>query len=124
MHLQACQHWPAPCWVGNERQPAGKPTAGGPGAIIISNRVCPMQVAAGKGRWREGQLFPQGWEDMGVFEKGWQLWAGERGFLFWSNKLALGAIVVLAVAWILFRFVGPALGLYTLTNDLLSPPNE
>lgn len=77
-----------------------------------------------KGQWREGELFPVGWEKMGVFEKGWQLWAGERGFLFWSNKLALQAIIVLAIAWVLFRFVGPALGLYTLTNDLLSPPNE
>ncbi len=77
-----------------------------------------------KGSWKEGELFPAGWEEMELLEKGWQLWAGERGFLFWSNKLATGAIVAIAVAWVLFRFVGPALGLYTLTNDLLSPPNE
>ncbi len=82
-----------------------------------------MQVVR-KGQWREGQLFPVGWEQMGIFEKGWQLWAGERGFLFWSNKLALQACIFLGVAWVLFRFVGPALGLYTLTNDLMSPPNE
>ena len=81
-------------------------------------------LQASSERWPEGQLFPRGWDKMGVPEKAWQLWAGERGFLFWSNKLALGAITVLAVAWVLFRFVGPALGLYTLTNDLLSPPNE
>ncbi len=37
-----------------------------------------------------------GWGD------GAQLWAGERGFLFWSAKLAFGAIFVL-VGWVLIK---------------------
>ena len=46
---------------------------------------------------------------------------GQRGFLFWANKLALWSVGGLAVCWILFRFVGPALGLYRLANDLSTP---
>ena len=72
-------------------------------------RASLLQVAK-KGDWKEGQLFPEGWEDMGALEKGWQLWAGTRGFLFWSTKLAFGSIITLIGVWILFRFVGPALG--------------
>ena len=51
-----------------------------------------------------------------------QLWAGERGFLFWSAKLAFQGIFVLIGCWVLFRFVGPALGLYQLTNSLTDTP--
>jgi hypothetical protein len=51
-----------------------------------------------------------------------QLWAGDRGFLFWTAKLAFNAIFVLIGGWVLFRFVGPALGLYELTNSLTDVP--
>ena len=26
-----------------------------------------------KGRWREGEIFPEGWESMGGLEKAWQV---------------------------------------------------
>lgn len=78
-------------------------------------------AATGKPRWPEGQLFPDGWEEMGVFGKAWQLYAGDRGLLFWANKLAFGAIFAIIGGWILFRFVGPATGLYQLTNDISTP---
>lgn len=81
-----------------------------------------MQLeATGKIRWREGQLFPDGWEQMSIFEKAWQLYAGERGGLFWANKLAFTAIFVIIGGWVLFRIVGPATGLYQLTNDITTP---
>lgn len=75
----------------------------------------------GKPRWPEGQLFPDGWEQMGPFGKAWQIYAGERGLLFWANKLAYAAVFVIIGGWVLFRIVGPALGLYQLTNDINTP---
>lgn len=73
--------------------------------------------------WREGQLFPEGWEDMSPFKKASELWMGKRGAIFWANKLAWSSVFIVGGAWFLFRVVGPILGLYTLKNDLLSPPN-
>ena len=51
------------------------------------------------------------------------LYVGKYGFLYWANKAALASIIIIAVAWVVFRFGGPALGLYSLTNDLSSTPN-
>lgn len=76
-----------------------------------------------KANWPEGQLFPDGWEEMNPFEKVTQLYMGERGLLFWANKAALASIVGLIVAWALFRFAGPLLGMYQLENDITSQPN-
>lgn len=81
-----------------------------------SNRKVP-----GTAEWKEGQLFPEGWEDMDPLQKVTELYLGKRGFLFWSTKLALGGVVFLVVAWIAFRFLGPALGLYQLVNDISTP---
>lgn len=47
-----------------------------------------------------------------------ELYMGKRGFLFWANKAALWSVGGLLVGWAIFRFVGPALGLYQLANDL------
>ncbi|DBB02072.1 hypothetical protein WJX77_009199 [Trebouxia sp. C0004] len=75
----------------------------------------------GKPRWPEGQLFPYGWEEMGPFGKAWQIYAGERGLLFWANKAAYASVFLIIGGWVLFRIVGPALGLYQLTNDISTP---
>jgi hypothetical protein len=75
----------------------------------------------GTAEWKEGQLFPEGWEDMDPFQKATELYLGKRGFLFWSTKLALGGVVFLVAAWIAFRFIGPSLGLYQLVNDISTP---
>jgi hypothetical protein len=66
--------------------------------------------------WREGQLVPDGWESMSLPEKLNQLYMGDRGALFWLNKIAYVACFGLVGGWIVFRFVGPALGLYNLSN--------
>ena len=71
--------------------------------------------------WKENQLFPDGWEQLSPFEKAGELWSGQRGALFWANKIAYASVFVLIGGWIVFRFVGPALGLYTLTADLSMP---
>ena len=34
--------------------------------------------------WKEGQLFPEGWERMDPIEKATELYLGERGILYWS----------------------------------------
>lgn len=71
--------------------------------------------------WKEGQLLPEGWEQMDVPTKMYQLYMGERGLMFWANKAALASIVILIVAWAVFRFLGPALGLYALQQDFSTP---
>lgn len=35
--------------------------------------------------WKEGQLFPEGWEQMDPIEKATELYLGERGILYWSR---------------------------------------
>ena len=74
-----------------------------------------------RAEWKEGSLLPEGWEEMNPLEKVTELYLGERGFLYWSTQLAIGGVVLLIVAWIGFRFIGPALGLYQLANDLNTP---
>lgn len=77
----------------------------------------------GFAEWPEGQLLPSGWDDMNPVQKAGELWAGKRGALFWANKSAWASLFIIGGAWVLFRIVGPLTGLYTLKNDLLSPPN-
>ncbi|EFJ49920.1 hypothetical protein VOLCADRAFT_74041 [Volvox carteri f. nagariensis] len=72
--------------------------------------------------WKEGQLFPEGWESMGVGQKLTELYLGRRGVLFWANKAAYASVFILLGGWILFRFVGPAVGLYKLAGDFAPPP--
>ncbi|KAL0928331.1 hypothetical protein M5K25_000206 [Dendrobium thyrsiflorum] len=61
------------------------------------------------------------WEEMRLSEKALELYVGEKGLLFWLNKLAYASIFVVIGGWILFRFVGPSLGLYQLDSPPLSP---
>lgn len=61
------------------------------------------------------------WEEMRVSEKALELYLGEKGLLFWLNKLAYASIFLVIGGWILFRFVGPSLGLYQLDSLPLSP---
>lgn len=67
--------------------------------------------------WREWQLFPEGWESMSLGQKFAELYLGRRGVLFWANKAAYASVFVVLGGWILFRIVGPALGLYKLTGE-------
>ncbi|KAA8547477.1 hypothetical protein F0562_003659 [Nyssa sinensis] len=64
---------------------------------------------------------PKNWEDMTLTEKAIELYVGEKGILFWLNKLSYASIFVVIGAWILFRFVGPALNLYQLDAPPASP---
>ncbi|KAG2445046.1 hypothetical protein HYH02_008914 [Chlamydomonas schloesseri] len=72
--------------------------------------------------WAEGQLFPEGWDRMDLGTKLTELYLGRRGVLFWANKAAYASVFVLLGGWILFRFVGPALGLYKLAGEFAPPP--
>lgn len=58
---------------------------------------------------------------MDPLQKATELYMGKRGVLYWSQQAATYSVGILIVGWILFRFVGPATGLYTLTNDLSTP---
>ena len=69
-------------------------------------------------RWKEGEAFPEGWNDLNAAEKVYELYVGERGLLYWVNRVAFAALVSLGVSWVLFRFVGPLLGLYELRSNL------
>lgn len=64
---------------------------------------------------------PKDWESMNLTEKATELYIGEKGLLFWLNKLAYASIFIVIGGWILFRFVGPALNLYQLDAPPLSP---
>lgn len=68
--------------------------------------------------WKERAVFPEGFDKMDPLEKAGQLWSGERGLLFWLNKAAYASVYIVVGGWILFRFVGPAIGLYELSNAL------
>uniref|UniRef100_A0A7R9VTP4 Uncharacterized protein n=1 Tax=Chlamydomonas euryale TaxID=1486919 RepID=A0A7R9VTP4_9CHLO len=72
--------------------------------------------------WKEGKLFPEGWESMDTGTKMTELYMGQRGFLFWTAKIAYGLAMGMLFAWVLFRFVGPNIGLYKLAGDLTPPP--
>lgn len=72
----------------------------------------PVETASGK---------PKKWEEMSVAEKAVDLYMGEKGALFWLNKFAYASIFIMIGAWIVFRFVGPALNLYQLDTPPLSP---
>lgn len=63
------------------------------------------------------------WESMTLAEKAMELYVGEKGLLFWLNKFAYASIFIIIGGWILFRFVGPSLGLYQLDAPPLSPTN-
>mmetsp|Transcript_28614 Transcript_28614/g.93479 ORF Transcript_28614/g.93479 Transcript_28614/m.93479 type:complete len:147 (+) Transcript_28614:1773-2213(+) len=51
-----------------------------------------------------------------VDRSAWDIWAGEKGVLFWLNEIAWKGSISLIIAWIIFRFGLPALGLYTLSG--------
>ncbi|ONK80160.1 uncharacterized protein A4U43_C01F14530 [Asparagus officinalis] len=61
------------------------------------------------------------WESMTLAEKAVELYVGEKGLLFWLNKFAYASIFIIIGGWIVFRFVGPSLGLYELDAPPLSP---
>ncbi|KAK9113232.1 hypothetical protein Scep_020751 [Stephania cephalantha] len=64
---------------------------------------------------------PKDWESMTLAEKALELYVGEKGLLFWLNKFAYASIFIIIGGWILFRFVGPSIGLYQLDSPPLSP---
>jgi len=82
-----------------------------------SSAASQEKPAGQRAAWKEGQLFPEGWEEMDPLEKATELYLGERGFLYWATQLTIGGLVVLVVAWVAFRFIGPSFGLYALEND-------
>ncbi|KAK1423566.1 hypothetical protein QVD17_18870 [Tagetes erecta] len=67
------------------------------------------------------EVVKKDWESMTITEKALELYVGEKGLLFWINKFAYASIYIIIGAWILFRFVGPALNLYQLDAPPLSP---
>ena len=80
----------------------------------------------GRERERDGRALqskppPKDWETMSLSEKAVELYVGERGALFWLNKLAYASIFIIIGGWIAFRFIGPALNLYQLESPLLPP---
>lgn len=74
-----------------------------------------------KAQMREEPAAPKKWEEMSPREKATELYVGEKGLLFWLNKFAYASIFIMIGAWIVFRFVGPALNFYQLDSPPLSP---
>jgi len=57
---------------------------------------------------------PAAWDAKPALEKAWSAWSGEPGMMYWMNKGSYWGAGILAFIWVLFRLVGPALGLYQL----------
>lgn len=72
---------------------------------------------------KKAETVQKPWEEMTLNEKALELYVGEKGLLFWLNKLAYASIYIVIGGWILFRFVGPALNLYQLDTPPLDPKN-
>ena len=100
-----------------------KPRKAQQAPIRPAAKAPPPLPPAGNAQWKEGQLLPEGWDRMDTGRKAVELWAGKRGGLFWLNKIAVASVIGLAAGWVLFRFIGPALGLYELKESFLAPPN-
>uniref|UniRef100_A0A0E0LFN9 Uncharacterized protein n=1 Tax=Oryza punctata TaxID=4537 RepID=A0A0E0LFN9_ORYPU len=85
-----------------------------------SSRPAASSSASAAAR-REKQTRRKEWEEMSLAEKAGELYVGEKGLLFWLNKFAYASIFIMVGAWILFRFVGPSIGLYQLDAPPLAP---
>ncbi|CAN8257741.1 unnamed protein product [Cochlearia groenlandica] len=77
----------------------------------------------GEGKKKKAETVTKTWEEMTMNEKALELYVGEKGLLFWLNKLAYASIYIVIGGWIVFRFVGPALNLYQLDTPPLDPKN-
>ena len=67
-----------------------------------------------KGLW---ETDPAAWDAMPVGDRAWKLWTGEPGMMYWMNQGSLYGAGILAFVWVLFRLVGPAIGLYQLADQ-------
>lgn len=72
--------------------------------------------------WKEGELLPAKWDELNIIERAAELYMGKRGALFWLNKAAFASVLTIGVLWIVFRFVGPQLGLYDLRSTISDVP--
>ena len=68
-------------------------------------------------RWKDGEALPEDWDNLTASEKIYELYVGDKGLLYWVNRTAFASIFAIGVTWILFRFVGPLLGLYELKSN-------
>lgn len=44
-----------------------------------------------------------------------------RGALYWLNRLTFATIILGFSGWVVFRFIGPSLGLYELVDPFAQP---
>ncbi|KAF9618456.1 hypothetical protein IFM89_001179 [Coptis chinensis] len=112
---------------GNSIPSMPQPTIPQPDAVEIRfrrgsrRRTREKEMDSSGGSSAKPRLPPKDWESMTLGEKAVELYMGEKGALFWLNKFAYASIYIVIGAWILFRFVGPSLGLYQLDTPPLSP---
>jgi len=106
--------------AGGKKKAASMKAGGMMAQNMASARGAEQPSGAGRAAWKEGELLPEGWEDMDVGQKVSEIYMGERGILYWLQQAAWFSSIGLAVAWVIFRFVGPSLGLYNLANELTS----
>ena len=90
--------------------PSGNPAFGYLDTAAKRNRV--RAGANGSLALWEGD--PERWDAMSASERAWVCWTGEKGWMYWMNQASLYGAGGLAFFWVVFRFVGPALGLYQL----------
>ena len=99
--------------LGKQYDPANRPGARGPMMPLAGGAKAPAQKPEPWSKRLEGK------EPM---EAAWMLWTGEEGVLWWANKIAYAMVFVVIGGWIVFRFVGPAMGLYQLKATINDVP--
>jgi len=103
-------------------QPTGGASGSSPSGSSTNPAFGYLDTAAKRNRVRpgaNGQLAmweqdPAAWEETPALERAWTVWTGEKGWMYWMNQASLYGAGALAFVWVLFRFIGPAIGLYTL----------
>ncbi|KAJ9511921.1 hypothetical protein QJQ45_004494 [Haematococcus lacustris] len=63
-----------------------------------------VEEASNRAEWKEGQLFPEGFDNMTLGDKQiTELYLGRRGILFWANKAAYASVFIVIGGWVIFR---------------------
>lgn len=91
------------------------PRAANPSLGYLDNAARRNRVKPGaNGQLAAWEADPAAWDERSAGERAWAVWTGEKGWMYWMNQASLYGAGGLAFFWVMFRFVGPAIGLYQL----------
>ncbi|GFH14035.1 uncharacterized protein HaLaN_10008 [Haematococcus lacustris] len=71
-----------------------------PRKIQIRGQETKVEETSNRAEWKEGQLFPEGFDNMTLGDKITELYLGRRGILFWANKAAYASVFIVIGGWV------------------------